>query len=342
MRVELGPLRPWRHELGHCLHATMGVLLGFHGLDPLEVLGAGWEFWYPPGDVRREEYYFPCRRGSLLRSLAPHHDVDSEWHLPDGPVQGWEEIQDRLTQGYPVAVAVDNFHLPFRPAFQDVHTNHLLTVYGFDDDAGTALLADPVPPSFAGPVPRSRLAAARDSDNPVLHERDMFFTANPIANRWLDVRVGPVQPAFGPAFVRDAVAANVRGFRDGSGEPAPAYHGLAGEEAFLAGAVDGLVQGDRAVDELFVVAGTALATAGVHAGFLSAAGRRLGRHRLVEAARQVDRVAHHWAAARIAVATARPDPPSAAASLRRRFDALLVDHERAVTMLEAALDQLAA
>ena len=44
MKVEPAPLRLWRHELAGSLHAAIGTLLACDGLDPVEVLGAEWDF----------------------------------------------------------------------------------------------------------------------------------------------------------------------------------------------------------------------------------------------------------------------------------------------------------
>ncbi|GAA3463948.1 BtrH N-terminal domain-containing protein [Saccharothrix longispora] len=337
MKVELPGIGHWRHDLGHCLHATAGVLLRFHGADPLDVLGAGWGFGYRAGDVRREEYYFPCARGSLFASIAPHHAVTSRWHEPVDAEAGWREVRDAVASGRPVAVAADNYHLPFRPAYGDVHTNHLLVVHGFDDERGVALVADSVPPRFLGEITIADLTAARDSANPVRHDRDLFFTDRPIGNRWLEVSVdGPLDPPDRDRL-REVLAANLAGFA-GEGDGGPDYLGLPGTRRFLADAATRLREHDpAAVDEVFVVAGVVLAVTGLHGDHLAATGRRLGDTALVELAREVDRVAHHWSAVRIAVAAGRADPSGAARTLDARATALLADHERALTGLEGFL-----
>jgi hypothetical protein len=345
VRVELDGIRYWRHDLTGCLHITMAALLGYHGLDPLEVLGAGWGFFYDPRELRREEYYFPCRQKSLLGSLAPYHGVSSRWHQPEDAEAGWREVREAVASGRPVGVAVDNFQLPFRPAYQDVHTNHMITVFGFDDERGEALVTDPVPPRFTGPLDISVLTRARTSPNPIAGERDLFFTANPIANRWLDIEPPTQVPEFDRDFLREVIAANLRGYReggddgdDGSGTDPATYQGLAGERRFLDDIADKLAAGrTEAADEGFVVAGPVLATTGLHADWLARAGRIFGDARLIEAARAVERVAHHWSAFRIAVATAREAPPDAAGPLRTRAATLVADHDRALDLLDRAL-----
>ncbi|CAL9628231.1 hypothetical protein SUDANB15_05992 [Streptomyces sp. enrichment culture] len=333
MRVELDGIRPWRHELGHCLHTTAGVLLAQRGAEPVEVLGAAWGFHYP-GDLRREEYYLPGFADSLFSGLAPYHGITSRWHTPADAGQGWRQVRAELIAGRPVAVAADNFHLPFRPAYRDVHTNHLLVVHGFDDERAEVLVTDPVPPAFQGAITLDAFTAARDSGNPVRHDRDLFFTANPIGNRWLRVDHPAELPAFAPDFVRRAVTANLRGLTEPDDA---ATSGLAGLRGFLAGAWERLPDAEEVVDEVFIVAGPVLAVTGLHAAFLERAGRRFGDSRLLELSRLVDTVAHHWSALRIAVATARPDRTGALTGLRRRSARLVAAHEDAVHAMAAHL-----
>jgi hypothetical protein len=240
-------------------------------------------------------------------------------------------VRAELLAGRPVAVAADNFHLPFRPAYGDVHTNHLMVVHGFDDAAGEVYVTDPVPPAHQGPLALEELTAARDSGNPVQHDRDMFFTANPIGNRWLSWDATGQQPEFTPEFAAEAVTRNVRGLTE-PGDPSTS--GLPGLRAFLAGAWDLLGERPEVVDEVFIVAGPVLAVTGLHADFLARAGREFGDGRLRELARQVAAVAHHWSALRIAVATARADPAAALPALRRRSARLANAYEQVLTALD--------
>ncbi|GAA2515334.1 BtrH N-terminal domain-containing protein [Winogradskya humida] len=325
MRVEPAPAPFWRHDLTHCLHTTAGALLAARGLDPLETLGAGWGFRFVPGEVRREEYYFPGHDEDLFAGLAPYHPVSSRWHRPADADQGWQQVRDALANGVSVAVAADNFHLPFRPAYRDVHTNHLMAIEGFDDETGEVFVNDPVPPSFRGTIPLTALMAARDSGNPIAHDRDLFFTANPIGNRWLEVTIGADVPEVDEAFVARVVGSNAAGWLDGT--TGPVLTGLAGLRHFLDAAVEGFAEHPESVDEVFVVGGPMLAVAGLHADFLDRAGVRFGDVRLRELGRAVDRVAHHWSALRIAAATAREDRVAAVPGLRQRTAALLGDQE---------------
>jgi len=322
VRTVLANVHPWRHDLAGCLHACAATLLGFHGVPPLDALGAAWGFYYPPADYRQEEYYFPCPPGrSLLESLAPYHPVWSRWHQPSDAAEGWEQVRALVAAGRPAAVSVDNFHLPFRPAYRDVHANHLIVVYGFDDERGTVRVLDAVPPRFDGDITLEQLSAARDSGNRAVHDRDMFFADRPIGNRWLEAGAGPAQPQS-----HDQVRAHLRRNVSGFAGSAP-HQGLAGLRGFLGDMQDRLAVGAPIADELFVVAGTALATTALHADWLTQAGHAFGMPWWTELGRQVERVAHHWTAIRIMAALTRAGAVPAG-QLRRRHQELIRDQER--------------
>jgi hypothetical protein len=347
MRVVLDGVRAWRHELGTCLHSCAATVLAAAGLDPLATLGARWGFHYRPSDVRREEYYQPCPPGvSLVAALAPYAPVRSRWHRPADADQAWHQVREQILAGRPAVVAVDNFELPFRPAYQDVHTNHLVVVYGFDDEEAVCWVNDVVPPAFDGRLDRRYLDAARASRNPALHERDMFFTDNPIGDRWLEIEVdrsGPWPSLDDRATVRSALLTNLRDLLEPVRETAEAHEGLAGIAEFLTGAADRLAGGEDVTDEVFILAGALTASTAMHASYLRAAAASLRVPALAEAGRAVDRVAHHWTATRILVATidaAGPDPATPADRLYRRAERLVADQRQALAAIERAVGEL--
>ncbi|MGP3983824.1 BtrH N-terminal domain-containing protein [Streptomyces sp. KR80] len=334
-KVLLENVRPWRHDLGGCLHGCLATLLEHRGIPALPVLGAAWTFRHFPDGVRREEYYYPCASGeSLLGALAPYHPVRSRWHRPADAAAGRREVWEAVAGGTPVAVAVDNYHLPFRPAYQDVHSNHLVVVHGFDEARGTVRVLDAVPPAFHGDIRIEELTAARDSGNELVHERDMFFTGVRIGNRWLSLELD-AEPGDFPVLDR-AEAARIIGLNLAHfAQPATgdAYAGLAGLQAFLEDTVKRLGAGEDIRDELFVASGAVLAGTAVHADWLAHAGRTLDAPGLVEQARAVDRMAHHWSAVRIMAALTR-DGGLDAQRLARRVHALLQDQESVLVALE--------
>ncbi|GAB3887328.1 hypothetical protein GCM10029964_053130 [Kibdelosporangium lantanae] len=339
MRAVLDNVKPWRHDLAGCLHACAATLLAHHGVPPLDGLGAGWQFHYTAGDFRREEYYFPLRGDtSLLAGLAPYHRVASTWHLPGCADEGWEQVRAKVAGGTPVAVAVDNFHLPFRPAYQDVHANHLVIVYGFDDENATVRVLDAIPPLFDGDIPQDVLRAARGSANEGAHDRDMFFADQRIGHRWLEPRIDHRAVSDD----RARIAAVLRRNHDAmitNGSAGPHYDGLAGLVAFFEDTELRLALGECVADELFIVAGAALSTTALHAEWLHANGRDQERPELVELGRDVERIAHHWTAVRIMAALTRTHEVSAT-RLARRHQALVADYVRAFAAINDLLEDL--
>ena len=328
-------IQSWRHELGGCLHSTLAHLLTAEGIDPNRTLGASWSFQYRDGDARAEDYYFPARGDeSLVEAVAPRAGAVSRWFQPGSEGPAWNDIADELAENHLVAVAVDNFHLPFRPAYRDVHANHLLTVTSLDLHKGIVEILDPVPPAFRGPIKLADLAAARGSRNQAVHDRDMFFTDRPINNSWFSVRRVSEPLAWTHPSVREAVAADVAAYRQPS--PSGAFRGLAGVKEFLRTATHRLGMGIGIADELFVVAGTALAASAVHADWLRRAALDFNAPALSEAARTVDRVAHHWSAIRILAALSRQDT-TVRYRLEKRLDDMMLDYEHALgALLRAA------
>lgn len=338
-RAELGTLTSWRHDLVGCLWTSAGTILDFYGAPVLETLGAAWGFRHQPQNVRREEYYYPCPDGaSLYEAIAPYHPIRSTWHTPADAEEGWRQVRDLVTAGTPVVCAADNFYLPFRPAYQDVHTNHMVVVHGFDEDAGTVRVLDAVPPRFDGDITIEELTAARSSTNPMLHDRDMFFTNRPIANRWLEIGIDVAAfPRFDVDFVRSCIKRNHEGFYAADSEVE--YRGIHGQEKFLAGQADSLERGDDIRDRLFLVAGAALANTALHADWLALASRRLDLPELSELGRQVDRLAHHWTTIRIIAAlttTGEVGPDR----FRRRSANLVADHHRVLENMSDVLRSL--
>jgi hypothetical protein len=335
----LDGLDHWAQWLGNCMHSCVGSVLRYHGVDPVPVFGAHWEFHYRPGDARPDEYYHPERAGDLLGTLAPHHAIRSAWHEPPDDESAWEEVRAEVDAGRPPVVAVDNFHLPFRPAYGDVHANHLVVVYGHADGGETVHVLDSSPPGHRGPMPYADLRRARRSENPREHERDTFFAGSPIRNRWLGIEVCGPPPEIDEAWVRRVLAANVEGFRT-AGEPGE-LAGVAGLGRCLDLSIAGLQGPDpvAAIDELYVLVGAELGSIGSHARFLTETGGRHGWWPLVELGRDVARVGHHWTALRPLVGLHRSRPGEVIPRLRRRWAELLIDQQAVLDRTELALEQ---
>ncbi len=318
----------WYRDTISCLQATFATLLQHAGHDPLTVLGAGWEFLYLPGDVRGEEFYYPCREpGDLGRALAPHHPVRARWHHApaDDPLSALAGVL--AAGGLPIA-AVDNFHLPFRPAFHDVHAAHLVVVYGVDRVRGLVHVSDAMPPAFSGPIRFEDFLAASGSANPA-DEQDAFFSDAHIAHRYLTVEFGESFPALDREWLRTALRSNVDGF----------------DRAGVVGFVDGLAAAAEAGEPdplraAYTFGWGMQAQASLHGELLRRQGARWPAPELSEAGRQIEAVAHAWTGLRVTAAHGWPDPRAAAADITRHGRRLRGRYEIALAAADRAADRL--
>ncbi|MFT7840491.1 BtrH N-terminal domain-containing protein [Saccharothrix sp. BKS2] len=285
---------PWYDDLCSCLQVDVGLVLEHAGWDPVQALGSGWRFTAPTGPVESVEYFHPA--GDRLGDhFCLNHPVTLRWHSPTDGERAHRDLVAALDEDVCPVVAVNNYHLPFRPAYHDVHAAHLVVVTGYDERAGTYRVVDPMPPAFRGELDRAVLAEARSSIS--LHDdSDPFFAGDPPAWRWLEVRRDGPQPELDPAWLREVVRDNVAAMRDPAQGP-----------ALLARVLEELPDrvrrdGDRALRELYVLGWPAQAEASLHSTFLTRAGLRLDRPDVVEAARWVDLVAHGWTGLRVSAA----------------------------------------
>lgn len=335
----LSPVEIWRHDLTSCLQDDVATVLLYAGQDPVVALGAAWEFYYPEGDYRREEYYFPCRDPqNPVASLAPFHPVTSKWHTPCDGEEGWEQVKESLSKGIPAIIAVDNYYLPFRPAYQDVHTNHLIVLYGIDEEAGVVHVLDNKPPQFNATIPIDVLHAARRSVNPGSDRSLYFYTNNPIESRWLEVKVTGEFPQVTKEWVRGVIAENLKGFRDRT--ESGVYRGQQGLADYLAAIVQRAKgpEGPDVMDELYVVGWAVQQQTALHGDFLIKVGRDLGWHRLAEIGRDVNALAHHWSDLRMLGAHNRHCAADVTERIARRAAMLLNEQERVLQQLEWVLD----
>lgn len=333
------PVELWTRDLGSCLQAVFATLLLCRGQDPVSVLGAAWDFRYEPDDWRSEEFYYPCGDRSLAESLAPYHPMTSTWHRGPAGGDGLEPLREELRAGrLPIAV-VDNFHLPFRPAFQDVHAGHLLVVAGIDDDQQVVHVSDAQPPEFQGPIPLGDFLHAWGSPNPA-DVQDAFFSSSPADRRWLRVELTGPFPAPDRRWLSGVLAENARRLR--RPDPGRLWTGLPGVARYV-DRVLALAETDfmaATLEELYVLSWGLQAQADLHAQFLREAGVREDAPALREAAGAVDRVAHAWTGFRMTGAHGRLDRPDFGLDLRRHGARLVRAHEEAVDAIETALEEL--
>jgi hypothetical protein len=340
-----GPIQHWCRDLVSCLQSTFATVLARAGHDPLEVLGAHWEFRYRPGDVRTEEFYYPCAvPGDLAASLAPHHPVSSSWRQPADaagrdPAATMAEIIAALAADSLVIAAVDNFYLPFRPAFGDVHAAHLLVVFGVDLTAGQVYVSDAMPPAFRGPIPAADFIRAWSSANPA-DGQDVFFSDTSIGRRFMTVTMPEPFPAFDRAMLRAVLGANLAGYH-GPVRPEGDWTGLAGLDRFLAALLDAAANGDAGVLAQTYPFGWGMqAQASLHAELLRRRGAAAGQAALCEAGRLVEATAHAWTGLRMTAGHGVGDPPGCTRDLARHAAALRRCYDLALASLGEAADLL--
>lgn len=189
----VGTYPQWYEDPLSCLQTTLGSILLEHGLRPVEVLGLACEFAFAPEDVMCEEFYRPAQSESgIAADLCPYHDVESTWTS----LTNANDLIELLDSHSSVIVAVDNYHLPFRPAYHDVHAAHLVVVPAWRrtvDGAVEFYVSDAQPPHFQGWLSEEHLMNAWTSGNPA-DQQDVFFSSRAIGGRVLTTKVRS-QPA---------------------------------------------------------------------------------------------------------------------------------------------------
>lgn len=325
----------WYRDPVSCLQSTIASVLLHTGSEPLEVLGLNWEFYYIPDDVRPEEFYYPCRfRGDVAHSLAPGYPVHSQWWQPQSE-DALAELLIPLREGRLPIAAVDNYYLPFRPAFHDVHAAHLLVVYGIDKARKEIYVSDAMPPAFQGPITADDFMRSWNSVNPA-DDQDAFFSDASISRRCLDVRVDGPLDRIGPSDLAVALQANLRQFAGSQGDSC--WDGLPGLHTYLAELVSGAQAGrQRPLAELYPFGWGMQAQSALHAELLRMLGMRWSIPELREAARAVDAVALTWTGLRMTGAHGRGTPAAVASRLHDHADRLRRSYERALAAVNRAL-----
>ncbi|MGC5033783.1 BtrH N-terminal domain-containing protein [Micromonospora sp. DT229] len=316
----------WYRDPVSCLHTTLAALAAHAGEDPLAVVGLAWRFTYLPGDVRPEEYYWPCRSPDLAAEVLPHHEVRSRWRVAD-PGDPLADLEATLAAGRLPIVAVDNFHLPFRPAYHDVHAAHLIVVHSVDREQATVRVSDVMPPAYAGPLPVADLLRSWCAGAPA-DEQDVFFAGGPAENdaRWLDVELDTPFPALDRARLAQACRANLADFhaRD-------RHTGLTGLRLYLEDLVERAAGGDgEALTEAYTFGWAPQAQAALHGELLRTLGARWDDPGLAEAGRRVEQVAHRWTPLRVTAAHSHAEPRRHATELARHAHELRTAYARAV------------
>lgn len=339
-----GPVELWCRDLVSCLQATLATVLIHAGQDPLESLGLHWEFRYQPGDVRSEEFYYPCAvQGDVAASLMPHHGITSSWHEAEDGAGALLALADEINAGRLVIAAVDNYYLPFRPAFGDVHAAHLVVIYNIDEQDGVVQVCDAMPPAFCGGIPIADFLNSWSSEN-LRDVQDAFFSNSRIDRRYLTIETGRAN-VLDRELLRMAVGYSLELFRQPARLQAHQAIGLAGLDCFLADVVLWAGEGDgSALAQVYALGWGMQAQASLHGELLRTWGAREGVPEVAEAGRLVESVAHAWTGLRMraahGVAHQGSDLATVLPEITRHARTLRATHVSAVAALDDALEAL--
>lgn len=333
--VQTRKLEQWYHDPLSCLHTTMATVLAHRDADPLEVLGLRFGFTFIPGHVTREEFYFPgTSEHGLARDLAPFHQISSQWWTPNGD-DHLQALYAALKADDLVIAAVDNFQLPYRPAFHDVHAAHLVVIDGIDESRGTISLSDAQPPAWRGHIQLEPFLRAWGSSNPA-DDQDAFFSDADIERRYLKLMIEDDFAPLTPESLGAAMQTNV----DDLLAPylGTAWTGLQGLWDYVDWLVVECAAGrSDALEDLYAFAWSMQAQAFLHGELLRTVGAAWSDPYLRHVGRAAHTTATRWTNLRILGAHLREQPEQAAPLVRRRGRELHQAYEAAAYQMEAWL-----
>jgi hypothetical protein len=171
-------------------------------------LGARWSFAWPTSRNREQlcEYSFPAGPTSFIQLLAARTGLlIAEHQDPDG-----QALYEHLGCGNAAVVAVDSYHLPYRPAFGRVHSHRTILVKP-TNDPGIVWVEDEWFPSYCGPLPAKALDGARYSKVPLERELEPIYAGRPVCGEWFSAKVSAVSMGAG---ISDWVGALLRRLHD--------------------------------------------------------------------------------------------------------------------------------
>lgn len=153
-------------------------------------LGARWSFGWPRPETVLAEYSWPV---SYLDALPGRSGIALHSHQGDAA-----RVRQHVAEGGWAVVAVDSFHLPYRPAHGRVHSGRTIIVRppaggaaGAAGAHGAASIIDQWLPAYTGPLSWRALDRAMGSRVPLDPVREPLFSGHPIEGRWFSVDILP-------------------------------------------------------------------------------------------------------------------------------------------------------
>lgn len=206
------------------------------GPEGAALLGARWSFALPRPELREAlaEFSPPAGPAPFFATLAARTGL----RVTEGRGRG---LGAHLAAGGAAVVAVDVFHLPYRPAFGRVHSSRTVRVRpGPAPDR--VWVDDDWPPARSGPLDAAVLEGARASPVPRDERREPLYAGTPVDGEWwaleVDGDVVRALPARADALLDALRREAVEGVEDARGR-----YGLAALAAFRAEADAALAAG---------------------------------------------------------------------------------------------------
>lgn len=163
------------------------------------LLGLRWSFGLPAFPLEEiTEYSLPLNPVPLPEVLAQRGGLCIVRHEGDSGTS----LENHLATGKAAIVAVDAFHLPFRPAYRRVHSSRTVLASRGPAD-GQVHIRDGWGPPAEGTVSREELRAARFSAVPLDVDREPLFSGNPVGGVWFTVETSPFQVDDAAAWARE-------------------------------------------------------------------------------------------------------------------------------------------
>jgi len=222
----------------HCGSSAMRNLLSFRGITLSEPmcfgLGSGAGFLYVPALPVPPGVAFHGRIMDMERALCDVLAIPFPERTEEDGDAGWEKAREAVLSGNPVLISTDLAHLDYFGT--ETHfAGHRVVLFGFDDEAGCAVLSD-----------SEREEPQRVSVSSLAKSRSSSIPPYPMENRWCVVApaggIRPLSEAVPLALGRNAremlspppgSVAGVSGMRKVA-EEIPRWPGMTEDFAFAA------------------------------------------------------------------------------------------------------------
>lgn len=212
-----GVVSGYVHRPGlHCGSSAMRNLLAFRGVSLSEAmcfgLGSGAGFLYVPHQPVPPGLAFHGRIMEMEKELCDALSIPFPERVEESADAGWENARGAVLSGHPVLISTDLAYLDYFDT-KTHFAGHRIVLFGFDDEAGEAVLSD-----------SEREEPQRVSVSSLKESRSSDIPPYPMGNRWAVVAPdGPLRPL--PEAIPLALGKNAR---EMLGPPSGSLSGVSG------------------------------------------------------------------------------------------------------------------